>query len=273
MRSAIYKLLPVIVLACSPLMLLAQTKGKPKSTSAKPATEMAKPTPSPEVPTPGLKRNERPSGGETKSNAREASSTTNAKYIPVYFYEFSRPGFVYDRIAIEHDESGTGTITFEKGGFNEAVTDPINLSAATLDKLKAAFTALNFLDSVETYQTARDYSHMGNTTIKMARGGRTREAKYNWTDNKDAKFLMDEYRRVGNEYTWRFEMESARDNQPLLTPGLVDLLDSYLRRSEISDPSTLLPFLTKLSTDERLPLMARNHTSKLIAQIEKNAKK
>ena len=116
---------------------------------------------------------------------------------------------------------------------------------------------MNFLDSGEVYQTPRDYSHMGNTTIKLTRNGRTREAKFNWTDNKDAKFLMDEYRRISNEYTWRFELISARDNQPLLTPGLVDLLDSYLKRDEISDPATLLPFLTKFSTDERLPLMAR----------------
>lgn len=264
------------MLTCAPVVLVGQsTKGKTgEAATTKPApAAMAKPTPAPATPqTAGPKRNERPNGSEVKANTRDAS-TSAAKYVPVYFYEFSRPGFVYGRIAIEHDESGVGTITFEKGGFHDAVTDPIQLSPPTLGKLRAAFNAMNFLDSVETYQTARDYSHMGNTTVRLTRGGRSREAKYNWSDNKHAMSLMDEYRRIGNEYTWRFEMASARDNQPLLTPGLVDLLDSYIRRGEISDPSTLLPFLTKLSTDERLPLIARNHTARLVTQIEKAAKK
>lgn len=89
------------------------------------------------------------------------------------------------------------------------------------------------------------------------------------TVNKDARFLMDEYRRISNEYLWKFEMSTARENQPLQTPGLIDALDSYLARGEISDPPHLLSYLTELLTDERLPLLARNHVSRLIKQIEK----
>jgi hypothetical protein len=65
---------------------------------------------------------------------------------------------------------------------------------------------------------------------------------------------------------------SARANQPLLTPGLMDLVDSYIKRKEISDPPHLLPFLTQLSSDERLPLIARNHAARLAKQIEKSQK-
>lgn len=267
MRICPRALLVVVLLVCAPPVLVAQsTKGK--------ATNAPKPSPTPEAPqqTGGSKRNERPNTG-VKPAQPEPSEAAPTKYVPVYFYEFSREGFVYEKILIEHDESGVGTITFGKGGSYENVTDPIRLSASTLEKIKNAFSALNFLDSSEDYQTPRDYSHMGNNTFRITRDGRSREAKYNWTENKDAKLLMDEYRRISNEYTWRFEILSARENQPLLTPGLIDMLDSYLRRGEISDPPTLLPFLTKLSTDERLPLMARNHTSRLIKQIEKSIKK
>ena len=38
------------------------------------------------------------------------------KEPPVYFYEFSRPGFVYPRILIEHDEAGKGKISFMSFG-------------------------------------------------------------------------------------------------------------------------------------------------------------
>jgi len=84
--------------------------------------------------------------------------------------------------------------------------------------------------------------------------------------------LMDEYKRIGYEYTWRFEIGIARQNQPLQTPGLMDQLASYINRGEISDPSHLVPFLTELSNDERLPLIARNHAGKLVRQLQKQDK-
>jgi hypothetical protein len=113
---------------------------------------------------------------------------------------------------------------------------------------------------------------MGNIKFRYKSGGRERTVKYNWTENKDAKALMDEYRRIGNEYTWRFEVSVARENQPLQTPGLIDQMDSYLARGEISDPPHMMPFLTELSNDERLPLIARNHAAKLVRRIEKEVK-
>jgi hypothetical protein len=47
----------------------------------------------------------------------------------------------------------------------------------------------------------------------------------------------------------------------------MDLMDSYFKRNEISDPPHLLPLLKELSTDERLPLMARNRALKIAAAI------
>ena len=152
------------------------------------------------------------------------------------------------------------------------ITDPIALSSTTMGKIRETLAALDFLNSSEDYQYERDYSHLGNASITIRKGGKERTAKYNWTVNKQAKELSDEYRRIANEYTWLFEFGVARENQPLRTPGMMDALDSFLQRNEIPDPSHLIPYLTKLSTDERLPLMARNHAIKLIAKIEKSSK-
>src|SRR5207248_708385 len=171
-----------------------------------------------------------------------------------------------------HDDVGRGKNSFMKSGFEELITDPIALSPVTLEKIKAALTALNFLDSLEDYQYPKDFSNLGNNTFTVKKNDRERTVKYNWTVNKDAKMLMDEYRRIGNEYIWKFEITLARENQPLETPGLMDALDSYFRTSEISDPAEMVPFLTGLSNDERLPLIARNHATKLIRQVEKPKK-
>ncbi len=213
----------------------------------------------------GAKHNSRPQqGGDASSIAATAKSD------PVkYTYEFSQPKFYIKHIVIEHDDAGKGTIAFKRGSIDEDLTEQITVSPSSLDRLKAAFQALNFIDSSESYQYERDFSHLGNIAITLQKDGRERTAKYNWTTNKDAKALMDEYRRISNQYVWMFDFNLARQNQPLETPKLVESLDGLIKRNEISDPHQMLPFLTALSNDERVPLIGRNKASKIVKQIEK----
>lgn len=219
-----------------------------------------------EPPKAELKKNGRPNGGPADPVHSEPSEKQKP---PEYTYVFERPGFTYERIRIEHDDAGIGKITFKRSAFDEVITDPVSLSEKTMAKLRGAFDALDFLDSREEYQAARDYSHLGNIELTLRRGGRERTVRYNWSDNKNAKALMDEYRRISNEFIWRFEISLARENQPLQAPGLMEVLAGYLRRSEISDPKNLTPILSELSSDERLPLIARNRAAELKKQIEK----
>ena len=85
----------------------------------------------------------------------------------------------------------------------------------------------------------------------------------------DAKNLADEYRRIGQQFVWIFDINVARENQPLEAPRLLDALDSMVERNEISDAAQMIPLLDELNNDERIPLIARNHAAKLVKQIEK----
>jgi len=238
----------------------AQTGKASKPASSKPAAPVPTPEPSPDPP----KKNERP----TDRNSAAKSGAAQG-YLPTYFYEFERPGFITSTVFIEHDASGKGKISFKKKDFDELMTDPIQLSKATVDGINDALTRLDFLGSAENYQYEKDMPQMGNITIKFRSGERERTVKFNWTTNKDAKFLMDEYRRISNEYTWKFEMVTVRENQPLESPRMLDAFDSLLQRGEFTDPQHLVPFLKGLSDDERLPLIARNHAARLIKRLEK----
>ncbi len=256
-----------------PPLIAGQTK-KRKTTRKAPA-EPVKTTPTPtttpqaeETPVKTVtKRNERPVNESPKTSQNSIVSS-------VYFYEFFQSQFLITQIFIEHDGDGNGKITFMKQDFEEAVSDPIRLSQASLEKVKSAFAALDFLNSTENYQDAeRNYGHLGELKVKMKKDGRERVAAFNWTQNKDAKMLQNEYRKIANQFIWMFDVSVARRNQPLETPGLMDALDSYMKRDEISDPLQMIPFLTQLTNDERIPLIARNHAARLIKEIEKKAEK
>ncbi|HEX8637992.1 MAG TPA: hypothetical protein VF692_08020, partial [Pyrinomonadaceae bacterium] len=224
------------------------------------------------------KKNERPApqtnssenGSQTaKSNSAPGKSVAQ----PVYFYEFSQPAFLISQLRLELDENGKGQISFVKKNYDELITDPVQLSAAALARIKSAFEELKFLDSNESYQHEKDYSHLGNVKIKVKKDGRERETAFNYTSNLKARQLADEFRKIGQQFIWIFDINLARENQPLESPRLFDALDSMIRRNEVSDAAQMIPFLKELSDDERIPLISRNHAAKLIKQIEKTTAK
>jgi hypothetical protein len=257
----------VLLFAVVPAVVIGQTKrnARPKNRATTTATPRPTPSAVPSKTPEPVKRNERPDNGAVSGQPLAAGP-------PNYFYQFERPGFTFPSISIEHDEAGRGQITFVKEGNDVAICDPVELSPATLARLKESFAALNFLDSDETYQTPRDHSTMGNVTITLKQNDRSRTVHYNWSENKNAKALADEYRRISNEYIWRFEITSARENQPLLAPKLMQQMEDYLRRGEISDAAELVPFLLELSNDERIPLIARDKAAKFADQIQRSKK-
>jgi len=249
----------------------AQTKkrktGKPTKPTAtvQPKQSEVAPDKTSAPKTPG-KKNERSAEETEKNNQPPTKPTENA---PVYFYEFSQPNFLVSKIFIEHDENGKGKITFLKQSFAETISDPLQLSPETLERVKNIWNALNFLDSTENYQYVKDYSHLGTMKFTVKKDGRERTSTFNWTDNKDAKALADEYRKIGNQFIWIFDISVARENQPLETPRMLDALDALIKRGEISDAAQMIPFLKELSDDERIPLITRNHALRLIQKIEK----
>jgi hypothetical protein len=266
-------------------------KKKPVKTAQTETTQPAQASENAETKTPE-KKNERPQvvSADYETNALQESQPQKKNQAPksqkpvpvaakesknVFAYEFSQPDFVVSRIAINHDENGKGTITFEKKGFGgEAITDPIQLSEPVVEKIKNLFQTLNFLDSTEEYQsTLRQYPHLGTMKIRLKKDGRERASEFNWTENQTAKALADEYQKIGEQFVWMFDITVSLENQPLEAPRLMTKLDMMVKRNWISDPSQMIPLLKKLSDDERIPLIARNHATRIVREIEKNARK
>jgi hypothetical protein len=186
-----------------------------------------------------------------------------------YSYEFSQPKFYIKHIVLEHDVNGRGTVTFERLNEDTPVTEPIALSADALARINAAWQALQFLDSSTDYQSNKQFPHLGTMRIGMERGEQKRVAEFNWTNNPNAETLVNEYRKVADQAIWIFDIALARENQPLNAPKLMEAMESMLKRNAVSDPRQLVKLLQEISTDEHVPLIARNHALRLIKQIQK----
>ena len=210
------------------------------------------------------KHNSRPQ--VTESSSVSGPEKTDAVK---YGYEFSQPKFYIKHIVIEHDANGRGTLTFERLNEDTPVSEPIELSATALARITSYWQALQFLESETNYQSDKQFPHLGTMRISMQRGERKRVAEFNWTNNSEASKLINEYRKVADQAILVFDISIARENQPLNAPKLMELFESLLKRDGLSDPRQLLKLLQDLSTDEHVPLIARNHALRLIKQIEK----
>jgi hypothetical protein len=213
----------------------------------------------------GAKHNARPQ----RSAGAAVSSTTTKTDAVKYTYEFTQPKFYVKHIVLEHDANGRGTITFERLNEDTPVTEPIELSADALGRITAAWQALQFLDSSTDYQSNKQFPHLGTMRIGMERGERKRVAEFNWTNDKDAETLVNEYRKAADQAIWIFDVSIARENQPLNAPKLMEAMESMLKRNAVSDPRQLIKLLQDISTDEHVPLIARNHALRLIKLIQK----
>jgi hypothetical protein len=221
------------------------------------------PAANPQTPSdPKTNARQQPQGPRREENKKPADSTK-------YSYEFTQPQFYLRHIVIEHDAAGHGKITFERLGQEPAMVEPVELSTGALGRILGLWTALQFLESNENYQSDKQFPHLGTMRLLMEQGTRKRTAEFNWTNNKEAGALASEYRRVADQAVLLFDIAIARENQPLNTPKLLDEFEMLLSRSDLSDPYQLVPLLRDIATDERLPLIARNHATRLLKKIQK----
>ena len=168
---------------------------------------------------------------------------------------------------LQHDANGRGTVTFERLNEDTPIVEPLELSPAALARISAAWQGLQFLDSNTDYQSNKQFPHLGTMRIGMEQGTRKRVAEFNWTQNRDAATLINEYRRAADQAILVFDISIARENQPLNAPKLMEVMESLINRDGLSDPQQLLPLLTDLSTDEHVPLIARNHALRIAKKI------
>lgn len=186
-----------------------------------------------------------------------------------FSYEFTQPEFYVRHIVIEHDANGRGVIKFQRLRDETIYEEPLELSPAAWTRIAGLWQTLRFLDSEENYQSERQYAHLGTMRLKMERDSRKRTAEFNWSNNEDAFSLAKEYRRAADQAILVFDISIARELQRLNLPKLMEEFELQLKRNGLSDPRQLVPLLKDISTDEHLPLIARNHALRLIKKIEK----
>lgn len=201
---------------------------------------------------------------------RQDGQPTNIRSDAInYSYEFNQPDFLISHTRIEHDATGRGRISFRRRSETETLTESLEISPVALNRIANLWSALGSLESGASLQSERQFPHLGTMRLGVRRaGGDERTTEFNWTSDRNAFALVNEYRRLADQALFVFDINLARENQPLETPALMTRLETLVRRNALSDARQLVPLLRDLSTDERIPLIARNKAERLVQRID-----
>jgi hypothetical protein len=269
-RGRLLALVPAAALVLTGAALVASARGAAQRKAT------PRPTPTPAVqqrqPQKVSTRPEEGKGAEEVPASVRAGVPAKPKEDPNaarYTYEFRQPDFLVYFIHIEHDDSGRGHIRFERRMDTEQLTEPFELSAAALARIRARWEALGYLESGANYQGERTYPSAGQTRLTVRRGGREHTTEFNYSQNPDAHMLAHEYRRASEQALFVFEVKVALESQPLETPKLINRLGELIERDFLSDRQQLLPLVRELSEDERVPLVGRNQAARILKKLEK----
>jgi len=185
-----------------------------------------------------------------------------------FYFLFENDRFTTPLQELEFDGEGRGEFRFKRKDQDEIVNKLV-VSPAVRDQIQSLFNELNFLASNEEYQHKKDFSHLGTVTIGLARGGKERKVKFNYTTNPSMSQLRDIFQNIATQETRLFEIETVRANDPISMPAQLRLLESELHSKRIADPQRLVPILQEIKLDESVPLIARNHAERLLQTIKK----
>lgn len=202
---------------------------------------------------------------EVVQSSKALSSGAGVTHIR-YLFENAR--FTTPLQELEFNGQGQGTFRFKHKDSDEIV-NKLAVSASLLSQIQSLFEELNFLSSSEDYQHKKDFSHLGTVTISLARGGKERTVKFNYTTNQAMSQLREIFQNITSQETRIFELETIRANDPISTPAQLRILESELKSKHVADPERFVPVLQELKLDESVPLIARNHAERLLQMIKK----
>ena len=98
---------------------------------------------------------------------------------------------------------------------------------------------------------------------------RVRTARFNWTTNTALNELSELFRGISTQEIDLFDIELARQHQPLDLPRQLETLENDLKLDRVTEPSRLLTPLREIVNDDTVQLIARNVAKRITKNIEK----
>jgi len=163
-------------------------------------------------------------------------------------------------------------VTVTKAGdaeYREAPDDDLpvkfKIDALTMQEIWGLAEKLDFFK--HPIESQAKVAFMGTKTFRLENGDEKSEAKFNYSEIKEAQTLQDWFERMAESAQHRIELERTSKYDRLGVDNALRLLESALERDRIVAPEQFLPLLDRIIANENFMHTARARASEIAEGI------
>lgn len=189
------------------------------------------------------------------------TGATSAKLTYTRVFKGSTPEY----LAISLGSNGAGT--YEGHRLDEAQSPrPIQLTARSTERIFALVARLRHFQSLDL-ESHRKVANMGQKTFTYQQGEDVNRAVFNYTENPDARELVNILEGVAavEEHISVLEFEMKYDHLRLSEELLQ--IEVELNNKSLADPELLVPTLEKIVHGPRFLHLAQNRAKEIIDRV------
>ena len=184
-------------------------------------------------------------------------------------YKFENTRFYIPLIEIDMAPDGSGELRFKRGESDEIIDLKLKVLPVTIERIRQLYSETGFITSKEEYQSKKDFSNLGWKTLSAQSGDLKREARFNYTENRQIKELYEIFHAIATQQMHLFDLDNAEQYQPLDLPTQLHVLERDLELERVAEPEQMLTALRNMISNDSLPLIARNQAKRIAENIEK----
>jgi hypothetical protein len=178
------------------------------------------------------------------------------------FYSKSFPGSnpAYTQVTIDRN----GNVEYREA---EDDDQPLKsqLSAADTKQIFDLAARLDYFK--RPLESGLKVAFMGTKTFRYEDGAQKSETKFNYSDDLDAKTLLDWFERVAESAQHRIELERAAKYDKLGVFKALGLLEAAMNRGRVVSPEQYLPTLDRITKNETYMHTARARAAAIAETI------
>jgi hypothetical protein len=190
------------------------------------------------------------------------ASLIHAETVPRITFSKSFPGSTPAYVAIEVNKDGSAV-------YKESPKDenPIKFKISQ-ENTDAIFALCDKLDHFnKPLESGLKVAFMGEKTLRYENGTETHEAKFNYSQDEDARAISDWFERISDTQTHYFDLERTIRFDKLGVNKSLLQFEAAMERKRIIGPERFLPLLDRVAKNESYLHMARERAAMLADQL------
>jgi hypothetical protein len=180
-------------------------------------------------------------------------------------YTRTLPGSIPEYLALIVNSDGSGSYEGRR------LDDPahpraLKLSAATTEKMFALAAELNHFHDANL-NSRKKVANLGLKTLSYESGGEKNQVQFNFTQQKQARDLVDLFEKVASAEQAVDSLEYAIKYDPLALPQELLNIQIAMSHDDLAEPELMVPWLKQISTNPRFMHIAQLRAQDILNSV------